>query len=183
MAEHCKRRRLTGSEPLRHHITLANNLAAIGVALWLIPVTLSVLDINDAVFVLIVNIVSSLGLGTFVIGVALRSQQANQRWRDAHDMTALRRHNELVAQQAADRQALYRLTMASQRIMDAAHADFRERFDTIQGKLDRGAWDIYADAIIDTQGGPEVVNGETTHKITPVGGNVIRLRPACSGRN
>ncbi len=170
MAVHCKRPQLW------RHLTVANTMTALGLALWLIPIGMYFLDASDTIVMIVVNFVAAVGLAMFTGGLVWRSQQRNQRWRDQYEHTTARRHNELVLQHTADREAMYRLITSSQKIADDALANIHRQVNAIAGRLDRGAWDIYADAITDVAGGPEVVNGETTQQLSVPGGNVVRLR-------
>lgn len=176
--------RFPGSDRLRNRIRLVSYLTAAGAALWLIPIALLVDDVDRDLVSLVVNAIAAAVLVPVVVGLALRGQRRHAAWRADLERTMLRRHNELVARQTADIQALSSLIISSQKINDAAIREFAARFTALDAKLERGAWEIYADALTDIAGGAEAVNAETTQRIRTGtdAGNVVRMRRA-SWRN
>ncbi len=186
MSDH-SRRKLTGPERLRRRITLANICTGGSVVLWLIPIALLPANISHNAYLLIVVVTATFALGSFLAGFALRAQLRNRVWREEVDNTALRRHNELVRQVVADNEAMMRLILSGQKVSHEENVALADRLEKISGKLDRDAWDIYADGQVDKQGGPEVVHGQTTKKLheddVRTGHNVVQLPRMSSWRH
>ena len=181
MAVHAKQNHPTGPEKLQRRINAADILAAVAVTLWLVTIALIIQRVSYGIPLLAIQLCPVLGLACLALGLTLRGQKRNQQWRRDQEQTEVRRHNDLVAQQTRNSEDLIRVFMHNQRVTDAAFRDVHKQLQDIVAQLDRKAWDIYSDAMIDLQGGPEVVNGETTQRFTPGLGhttadNVVQLR-------
>jgi hypothetical protein len=187
MSEH-DARQPTGPDRLQRRATRADLLTGAAVVLWLVPIGFVAVKVPTDAPELAVVLASTLALSAFVLSVAMRARVVNRRWRDRAAETAQRRHNELVAQIANNHMVLMRMVDHTQTTVDNGLADLHERVISIEGQLGRKHWDIYADAITDVCGGPEVVNGQDTHRLSqrPGPGNVVQFpqasNPSKNGR-
>ena len=164
MPEHSKQQH-TGSEQLRRKIMIANLCTGVAAALWLIPIAVCLLVLRRAEIFLAMHVAGAIAMAALVVGLRLRAQRRNLQWQQSAESTARLRHQELLNQHAADNQAIARLIMHNHTAINGAVADVRRRIDDVAGKVSRDYFGVYADALTDLQGGPEVVNGEVTRRL------------------
>jgi hypothetical protein len=181
------RRKLTGAQRLRWRIILANICTGLSIVLWLIPIGLLSTNISHNAYLLIAVFTATFSLGSFLSAFALRAALRHCQWREEVNATALRRHNELVRQIAADDEAMMRLINAGHQVSHNENSRLAKRLDEISGKLDRDAWEIYSDGQVDKLGGPEVVHGQVTTKLHEgelhMDHNVVHLPRASNWRS
>lgn len=175
MSEH-RTQQLTGSEQLQRRITLANLAAGASTGLWLVPIALLFFDMPHDVFVLVLVVAGTISLSTLAIGITLRAQARQAQWRERIEEVSQRRHNDLTVQIAAENAAV-------QQLVATQLQDIRRRVDEVAGKVGRDYFGIYADALTDMHGGPEIVNGTETTKLEPYNNaaNVVHFRRAANG--
>lgn len=174
MSEHSNQQQLTGSERLQRSATLARILTGASIALWLIPIVFLFVDVPRDELILMGILAGTLAMCTFITAQWLRSQRRHALWRTRVEDVSLRRHNDLTTQLADDSEALRQL-------LTFQLADLRLRVDQVAARLDRSSWDIYADAITDAQGGPEVFNGQDTRRLQQQHNNNVVHFPRTPG--
>lgn len=157
MPEHVKEQPLTGSESLRNRIAISNFMTGGAIALWLIPICLLWTDIQHPPFILLVGVVSSLSLSSFLLGVVFRAQYRNAQ------------RAEVAEQRYAD---LVHLVVENHEATQERITDLVKRVELITMRVGQEYFNAYADAVADVHGGPEVVDGTGTrslndHKIVP----------------
>jgi membrane protein implicated in regulation of membrane protease activity len=176
---------LTGSERLQRRITLADYLTGAAVALWLAPIACVIAEVCHHILILVSALASTLAMAAFMVSVALRAYRTNRQWRERAALTALRRHNELVAQLAANHKVVADLVDRNHAMLSSGLGEIHRQVNSVTGMLHRASWDIYADAITDVAGGPEVVNSTDTRHLPPHPGasNVVRFPHTFNGNS
>jgi hypothetical protein len=154
-------------QSLQRRITLTLLVGVAAGVFWLIPIVLLAVDgLPDGVLVLLVGVAMTASICSTVAGVVLRFQRAQLRRANEDRQVTLGSHEHVV-----------RVLVENQLVLQQELTALRGYASEIAGKMRRDYWQIYSEAQIDMQGGPEAVAGTETRAMNT--GKVGAVVPLC----
>lgn len=156
-------------------------LTGAAAASWAIPALLLLADVRDQVFNLILGLAMCVFTTTVLVGIAFRIERRQYERRleekAVAEARAWRNRDEALMREQAHHEELVRMLA---KVATASEDRFRATVPLvkeIRDKVLRDYFGVYSDVLTDLNGGPEVVNGETTGPIeTAVNAPVVQLR-------
>lgn len=150
---------LTTPEGLQRRVTLITGLTGAALCFWFVPIALVFAEsVHPRVFMVTVSVAACLSMTTVLAGVVIRAQRKQACLRRVEAAQTQDRHDEQMRQNRV--------------VVEEAVGALIAELQHLSAKAENQYWRTYRDVVVDLQGGPEKVAGETTQRIERMAGVV-----------